>query len=140
MDDLKTAVYRKQHSGIVENAQNIQDLLDPDLLKNNSHGIRKLITKLSNSLKIHLILEDRALYPILINSSDGKIRDMSRKYIDEMGTISDLYISFSQKWKTGSSIKNHAAVFIDETKNILKALLDRIERENTELYQIIDKM
>lgn len=140
MADLRTATFRKQHDGIVEITRSILNSLEPSELSNNSHGIRKLLTRLSNNVKIHLILEDTALYPILANSEDKKIRATSLQYMEEMGVISDSYNSYVEKWSVGSVIKENTEKFIEETKELLGALLNRIERENTGLYQIIDEL
>ena len=140
MTELRTATFRKQHEGIVDIVDSILTSLDHDGLMNNSHNIRKLLTKLSNNVKIHLILEDTALYPILAKSDDGKVRETSRQYMEEMGVISYSYTSYVEKWSAGSSIKDQPAAFISETKDLLGSLLNRIDRENNELYQIIDKL
>ena len=140
MTELRTATFRKQHEGIIEIVDSILMSMDPEVLKNNSHGIRKLLTKLSNNVKIHLILEDTALYPILANSDDDKVREISRQYMEEMGIISNSYTSYVEKWSAGSSIKDNTAIFITETKELLGSLLNRIDRENNGLYQIIDKL
>jgi len=140
MADLKTATFRKQHEGIVEIVNSILASLDHNELSNNTHGIRKLLTKLTNNVKIHLILEDTALYPILANSDDKEVKAISLQYMEEMGVISNSYTSYVEKWSIGSSIKDSTETFINETKDLLGALLNRIDRENKGLYQIIDEL
>jgi len=140
MNNLKTAAFRKQHEGIIEIVNSILASLDPVKLSINSHGIRKLLTKLSQNLKIHLILEDTALYPVLANSEDNKVRAISLKYMEEMGVISGSYTSYTDKWSAGSSIKDGPETFINETKDLLGALLNRISMENKEFYKIIDEL
>jgi len=140
MSDLKTAVFRKQHEGIVEIVNSILDSLDYNELSDNSHGIRKLLTKLTNNVNIHLILEDTALYPILANSDDKEVSEVSLKYMEEMGVISSSYTRYVEKWSIGTSIKDSTETFINETKDLLGSLLNRIDRENKGLYTIIDEL
>ena len=140
MSELRTATFRKQHVDIINLVNNILDSLDFDVLKTNSHGIRKLLTKLSNNVKVHLILEDSALYPIMANSDNTKIKTKSNQFMDEMGVISTTYSNYVEKWSTGSSIKENTSKFMDETRNVMDALLNRIDRENTDLYKILHEM
>jgi len=140
MANSRTTVFRKQHEGIVEIVNRILASLDHDALSNNTHGIRKLLTKLSNNVKIHLILEDTALYPILANSDNTEVKAISLQYMEEMGVISNSYSTYVEKWSIGSSIKDSTETFINETKDILGALLNRIDRENKGLYQIVDEL
>lgn len=140
MTELRTATFRKQHEDIIDLINNILDSLDLNILKANSHGIRKIITKLTNNVKVHLILEDSALYPILVNSDNKKIKTRSNQFMDEMGVISGTYSEYVEKWSKGSSIKEDTGNFIDETRTIMDALINRIERENTDLYKILDEL
>jgi len=140
MDDLKTATFRKQHEGIIEIVNSILASLDPVKLSTNSHGIRKLLTKLSQNLKIHLILEDTALYPVLANSENKEVKAISLKYMEEMGVISGSYTSYADKWSVGSSIKNSTETFVKETEDLLDVLLNRISMENNIFYKIIDEL
>ena len=137
MSELRTATFRKQHVDIINLVNNILGSLDLDALKINSHGIRKLLTKLSNNVKVHLILEDSALYPILANSDNAEIKTKSNKFMDEMGVISKTFSNYVEKWSMGSSIKEDTSSFVDETRKVMDALLNRMERENTDLYKIL---
>ena len=105
MSELRTAAFRKQHEGIIEIVDNILTSLEPEVLLNNTHGIRKLITKLSNNVKVHLVLEDSALYPILANSENEKVRATSKQFMEEMGVISKSYGDHVDKWSTCMKIK-----------------------------------
>ncbi len=140
MSELRTATFRKQHVDIINLVNNILGSLDLDALKINSHGIRKLLTKLSNNVKVHLILEDSALYPILANSDNAEIKTKSNKFMDEMGVISKTFSNYVEKWSMGSSIKEDTSSFVDETRKVMDALLNRMERENTDLYKILDEL
>lgn len=140
MPELRTATFRKQHEDIVNLVKNILGSLDLDSLKTNSHGIRKLLTKLSNNVKVHLILEDSALYPILANSDNKQLKTKSNQFMEEMGVISGAYSDYVEKWSKGSLIKEDTGNFVDETKAVMDALLNRIERENTDLYKILDEL
>ncbi len=140
MSDVKTATFRKQHEDIIILINSILNSLEFEVLKVNSHGIKKLLTKLSNIVRIHIILEDSALYPILEKIDNVDIRTKSRHFMNEMLVISETYSNYIEKWTAGSSIKEDTENFIDETRTIMEALLNRFERENTDLYEIVDRL
>jgi iron-sulfur cluster repair protein YtfE (RIC family) len=140
MDDRRTAAFRKQHEDIKETVESILELLNPEDLKKNSHGIRKLLAKLSSMVKIHLILEDKALYPVLANIEEGNIRSISEQYKQEMSEIASVFNDYVAKWSSGGSIRDDTEVFITETRNVFEALLDRVERENSSLYRMLDAL
>jgi len=140
MSDLRTASFRKQHVDIVETVERILKQLNPEELKTNSHGVRKLLNKLSSQVKVHLILEDKALYPVIVGINIGDLKEISQQYMEEMNLISSEFGRYMEKWASGSDIRDAVEQFIDETKVFFESLQDRIERENTILYQMIDAL
>lgn len=56
-----------------------------------------------------------------------------------MENTSKAVVAFNAKWSTPSAIKANAALFVDETKQVLRILADRIKRENQELYAAAEK-
>jgi len=140
MDGLRTATFRKQHEGIRDTVDSILELLDLEDLRKNSHEIRKLLAKLSSTVRIHLILEDKALYPVLANIEEGEIRSISEQFKQEMSEISSVFNKYVEKWSSGASIRDETDVFITESRELFEALLERVERENSSLYQMLDAL
>jgi len=57
-----------------------------------------------------------------------------------MGGIAQAVIIYAEKWEYGAALDNDPKLFIEETKTIFKALINRVERENKDLYAIADDL
>ncbi|MCG2712263.1 MAG: hypothetical protein L6416_08090 [Candidatus Omnitrophica bacterium] len=45
-----------------------------------------------------------------------------------------------EKWPVGGAIENDAVEFIRETQSLLAALGNRVDRENKDLYPLLDNL
>jgi hypothetical protein len=95
------------------------------------------INRLAGKLKIHMLEEDKYLYPELLTCSDPEIRMITTKYISEMGDLAEQYIQFKNKYNVGSKIAANMEVFLGDTRKILDALTGRMKKEDKGLYQLI---
>ncbi len=57
-----------------------------------------------------------------------------------MRTLSDQYKTFSQKWHSLDTIKNDLKVFTKELVEIVYSFSDRLDREEKELYILLDEV
>lgn len=137
----KTRPFRDQHEKLLEITSEISVYLaDSSKIIENSNRISKLLTDLLRNLKVHLTLEDTSLYPVICLTDRNDMKNIAREYKDEMGDIKDLFSAYFDRWSSGFKIKEDSAAFIEETNLLFDSLSKRIERENTELYRIIDEM
>jgi iron-sulfur cluster repair protein YtfE (RIC family) len=134
----RTELFRQQHESIIALAQEITWRLDPSVLASNARDTWMLLSTLSGKLGTHLAMEDRSLYPSLLNHSDQKVKHTAREFITEMGTISQAYSSYKVKWATSSSIQEAPDIFVKETRQIFSALRQRVDKENKILYPLLD--
>jgi len=129
-----TDKFRAQHDEILTLAQEITDKLknqpDPGLL-------RKLLSNLAGKVNFHLAMEDKALYPRLMQQ-DPQAKAMAARFLKEMGGLAQVFIDYNNKWQV-SAIRSDLAGFSEETRKVLGALGHRISRENTELYPLADR-
>ena len=135
-----TEVLRRQHDEILKAAGEIGLLLNEDRLTSDGGRIRGLLAKLAGQVGVHLAIEDNAIYPELLSHQDQTVQAMAREFVAEMGGIRAAFTSYTERWPSGSSIQSNPSGFIQETKSIFAALSARIERENTELYVLVDKL
>jgi len=141
MGDRKTGPFREQHDRILEIADEISICVaDVDKLKENPNRVAKLLSDLSRNLKMHLTLEDTSLYPILNIVDNKDLNELAAGYIDEMGHIKKAFDEYSARWHSGFRIKENPEVFVEETKQLLDSLSNRIEKENGGLYNMIDEL
>lgn len=136
---LITDDYRRQHEEILELVSKLSSYLYEQKLKNNAQEARKILSKLSGALKVHLAMEDNSLYPRLLVSKDEKIKEVARQFIEEIGGIAPVFNNYLNKWPNPASIESNPEEFINETSELFSALRNRIDRENNILYPLIDK-
>lgn len=104
----------------------------------HARDIAQSIESLSSTVKLHLAIEDRILYPSLQKGGDPHLAAMSREYQEDMKGIASEYIAFSRRWNSAAALKADAETFRAEANVVLKALYMRMLRENTEFYPAIE--
>jgi hypothetical protein len=134
----KTDLYRKQHADLVKIVKEIEDLLLPGKLPAEAAKARETLNLLSGKISVHLTMEDNYLYPALLKHHDDAVRAKAQTFIDEMGHIKKTFFDYNQKWFL-QAIKKNPDGFTQETKAVFAALDDRIKRENTDLYVLVDE-
>jgi hypothetical protein len=95
------------------------------------------ISILAGQLRMHLLQEDKFLYPDLLESKDFKLQELAKSYITEMGNLAELYTKYKNNYNTGKKINDNIKTFRKDTLLIMKVLQNRIEKENDELYCMI---
>lgn len=135
-----TETFRRQHNELLQLVKEISNQLSLETLQKDAKEVRSLLSNLSGKISIHLAVEDNSLYPRLLEHESPEIRALAKKYIDEMGNIKEVFSAYSKKWYSTTDIQNNPAEFIKETKNIFEALGKRIDKENNELYDLVDKL
>ncbi len=128
----------KQHVEMVAVVTSITPLLDATKLSEDASEARSLLTQLFGKLNSHLTAEDKVLYPRLLQSEDATIKSTAEKFMKEMGGIGEALKGYKAKWPNPQSIEKDAATFVTETNGIFTALASRIEKENSELYPLLD--
>ncbi|RKD31937.1 hemerythrin domain-containing protein [Thermohalobacter berrensis] len=131
-------VLKRQHEDIDKIVNNILDTIKKNKVEEKSKDISKDISILAGKLKIHLKEEDRWLYPNIAESDNPKLREFHKTYKNEMENIFDLFMSYKAKYNTKSKILSNVDKFIEESKKVLTILMKRLEKENTELYPILE--
>jgi iron-sulfur cluster repair protein YtfE (RIC family) len=95
----------------------------------------ELRNKLASTLIAHLKTEDWALYPELFRNGDATVSATARRFNDEMGGLASDFSVYSSRWTTMTIPANWAG-FCTESREIINALVKRIECEEAELYPL----
>ena len=129
----QSELLKRQHKEILDLINEIENNIK-DKNKNQNENVVKLINSLSGKLKVHLSIEDKHLYPELLNST--KYREIAFKYMDEMGNLVNEYNSFKTKFNTPSKLALGINEFEKESEKVFYLLRNRIIKEDNELYQL----
>jgi len=127
--------YQRQHKDIEEVMEKIYEIINKNEIEECSSELAVNINKLAGKLQIHLNSEDKFLYPNLLK--DEKTKDISQKYIDEMGGMLVKFTGYKEKFNTTNKIKTNKNYVVVETKAILGSIEERMKREENELYKLI---
>ena len=95
--------------------------------------------QLVSTLLAHLKLEDWALYPRLIESSDPEASRTGQAFKEEMGGLAPAFVAYCDKW-SANSIHADWRGYCTDTRAILDALTNRIVRENRELLPLLERI
>jgi hemerythrin-like domain-containing protein len=127
----------RQHATIIEEINSITAEAEKDISSINAAEAALHISKLAGQLKLHLMNEDKFLYPNLLQSSDIEINKMTNQYIIDMGNLAAEYLNYKNTYNTKTKINENIESFIHDTKVTMEALNKRIAKEDNELYRLI---
>ncbi len=127
-----------QHEELVNLVTEMVSIVTKDYIQNHySKFVRKFLHLLSE-IRIHLSLEDKILYPKLLNHENEKIRILAREFSDEMGGIIGDINTFKMDWVHLVKAPSNLDEFIKNINRIFNVLGSRIKRENEDLFPLIE--
>lgn len=130
---------REQHETIVELTSTISAYLSPHGVRNNVHDVCTHMARLSGTLSVHLNMEDQSLYPGLLEDPRLEVSTLARGFMQEMGGIANTLASHRRRWGSSRAILDRPETFVDETIHLFTVLRKRIDRENRELYPLMER-
>lgn len=106
----------------------------------NADAIAKQIVGMSSVIKLHLVVEDRILYPAFAKSADPSVARTGEEFQRDMGDIAAAYIKFASHWNIAKKVSEDPQGFREEANKVLSALHQRIQLENKNLYPLADQV
>ncbi|RJF91907.1 hemerythrin domain-containing protein [Noviherbaspirillum saxi] len=131
--------FKKDHNEILALVAELRTITQAGIAK-NADAIAQQIRTMSSVIKLHLAAEDRVLYPALAKSQNPAVAKVGERFQQEMGGIAAAYMEFAGKWTIGSKVSSNPEGFKEEANNLFKALHERIQKENQELYPLADQI
>jgi hemerythrin-like domain-containing protein len=136
----QTKIFRGQHDELLKMLSEISEHLNINELSNNADKTRSLLSELVGKLNVHLSMEDKVLYPDLLEHSNERIKSLAMRYIYELGGIMSSVNDFQKKWSSSLKIQQDPRDFVKHINNFFEALKKRIEKENSILYKALDEL
>ncbi|MEZ5690947.1 MAG: hemerythrin domain-containing protein [Rickettsiales bacterium] len=136
----RTDSFKEQHKDMLELVKQITQKLDPSTLADNAVEVRSILSALAGKLLIHLTMEDKNLYPVMLESNNDEAKKTAQSFMDEMGTLAATFKAYTQKWPSPKEIQDNPSGFCDETKALFQAMGQRIGKEESTLYPLADKI
>lgn len=130
--------FRQDHAAILVSIETLRQWVQAGVIE-HAEEIARAIVSMSSSIKLHLAAEDRMLYPTLVNSTDPEVARIATGFQCEMGSLAGVYMEFSRRWNLAAKVAADADGFRREANQVFKALHERIQRENQELYALVER-
>lgn len=129
---------KKQHTEIRDIMKAIEVAALKEL-ESNAEFIARNINILSGKLKMHLMSEDRFLYPSLEKSANKVIKTTAQQYNQEMGGLAKEFLVFVEQYNIPSKILAGKSTFSHDVKRVFKIIKERVNREDQHLYPLLEK-
>jgi hypothetical protein len=135
-----TSKFARQHQELSELAKAVLVTLDTRTLAVDPAPARRALAAFSGRLRVHAAMEQDALYPRLLASSDPEVAARARALLDEVGSIYQLFFDFLARFADAAAIARDPEGFSREAMFALHRLSQRMKRENEELYPMVDDL
>lgn len=129
--------FKNDHNTMLSAVEELRRLVQGGVAK-NADAITSALVSMSGAIKLHLSAEDSFLYPTLAKSKNPEVAKVGAKFQSEMGGIAAAYGAFAGKWNVSSKVAADPDGFKDNANAIFKALHQRIQAENQELYPLAE--
>lgn len=129
--------FKHQHVTILDDIGALRGLVQAGI-RAHASDIAQRIIAMSGTIKLHLAVEDRTLYPALESCGDAQLARMSALYRGEMKGIHDAYLAFAAKWNNAHRLEEDGETFRAEANAVLKLLYERMKKEDREFYPAIE--
>jgi len=136
---MNTLPFRQQHARILKLGTLLGEQAKAAADPTTVNDVLATLEAFTAELVEHLEQEDGYLYPAMIASDDGDLSALAARYRAEMGGITDLFHLYRRRW-TAETIRTDPLRFARETGLLLDGLVDRVRRENEDLYPAAEKM
>ncbi|HEY9274109.1 MULTISPECIES: hemerythrin domain-containing protein [Achromobacter] len=131
--------FKQQHVDILQGIASLRRLAHAGVARNAAEIARGIVS-MSATIKLHLAVEDRALYPALARSDDADLAQAGRAFQEEMDAIARSYEAFARRWNNAGSLELDEAGFRADANTVLRRVHERMQRENRDLYPRIEAL
>ncbi|KAF1701468.1 hemerythrin domain-containing protein [Pseudoxanthomonas suwonensis] len=125
--------YHHDHAAILEQIDTLRSLSRAGV-RENAEQISQAIVGTASLIKFHLAAEDQVLYPRLARSGLPALESLSARYQAEMQGLAEAFGRFVERWRVPSRLQGDPDGFRHDANTVLRALYDRLRREDRELY------
>ncbi len=101
-------------------------------------AIAQGVVAMSSTIRLHLAVEDRLLYPALQCSGDAELARLGTRFQHEMGEIAGGYMAFARRWNTRERVAADPEGFRAEANVALRSVYERMRREDRDFYPRIE--
>lgn len=131
--------FKHQHVAIYECIRTLRHHVLSGIAE-NARQIAGTVVDMSSTIKLHLSVEDKVLYPALRSSKNQSMASLGNRYQEDMKAIARSYEEFARKWNTAVNVARDPEGFRAEANTVLKRLHARIRQEDSDFYPAIESI
>lgn len=130
--------FKREHHEILDDIAALRQLTHAGVADNAAEISRRIVA-MSSTIKLHLAVEDRVLYPALRNGTNASLARLGEQFQQEMGAIANAYMAFARRWNTTASVQKDPVGFRADANVALRMVYERMQRENRDFYPRIEE-
>ncbi len=131
---------RQHHRSLLEMAHELERGLEALDVRERRQRIVHCLSRMSGLLALHLAMEDKGLYPRLLAQSDQAVVETARRFFDEVGGFKRTFEDYRRRWMRPEAFESSWGEFAAESRMVLRALRDRIQREDRDIHQLMEAL
>lgn len=135
---MRLANYLEQHGSIRIEINALRELMAKNHFETDAGQLALHISALAGKIKIHLLAEDKYLYPELMVTDEPRVKKMAVDYQHDMGDLAENFMNFKSLYNTPIKILKNISDFQTEITNIVNQIQTRMDKEEKELYQLLN--
>ncbi|MEO5328160.1 MAG: hemerythrin domain-containing protein [Magnetococcus sp. THC-1_WYH] len=140
MIHILSGLLKTQHLEILHDLKILRGLLDEPFSRKSLQKIGVILHELDQRVLLHLTQEDQLLYPKLLHHRHEGLRHLGSTFMTEMGNVAGDFSGYIRRWRSEEALTIHWSHFVEESLTITSQLIWRIEREEKELFPLLDAM
>lgn len=137
---ILSGLLKTQHLEIFRDLETLKTLLNKPFSRKSLQTIEIILHELDQRVLLHLTQEDQLLYPKLLHHRHEGLRHLGGTFMAEMGNVAEDFSGYIRRWRSEEVLTIHWNHFVEESLAIASRLIWRIEREEKELFPLLDAM
>src|SRR5512140_1657334 len=93
-----TDYLRQQHELLTGLLDDAAKLVAPGKPVPDPAAALEVVGRLMRALRVHLAVEDKSMYPRLLDHPDAQVQSMARRYLEEMGGLSSAFAGWARRF------------------------------------------
>lgn len=134
-----TTTYRQHQAELASIITSLSELTSRQDAMSHVLDIVAMLNRLSAKVTDVLTLEDKVLFPRLLNHPDPQVREAAQRVLDEAGHLQPVFDDYFAIWSSPPAIVSRFPAFARETRMLLKRMKDRCRQEDEELFPLVDQ-
>ncbi|HIJ83279.1 MAG: cation-binding protein [Magnetococcales bacterium] len=137
---IVSELLKVQHSEILRDLIKLREQLNRPFSLKCLQKVRELLKVLDQRVLLHLTQEDQLLYPGLLTDRHPEIRKTASLFTKEMGGLGFEFSEYIHRWQSEQELIGHWDAFVADSHKIADQLLWRIDREENELFPLLEAL